>query len=59
MTPKEITDLAQQAAEALWALEKANPGIDFSDLHKACEKLFDAMAENNPGVIKPLGGGPK
>lgn len=59
MSPEQITELARQAAEALWALEKGHPTIDWSPLHKACEALFDAMALANPGVVKPDGGGPK
>lgn len=59
MTDEELSQAAQDAAEALWALEQANPAIDFSDLHKKCEKLFDGFVARSPGVIRPDGGGPK
>lgn len=59
MDDAKLSDLAQKAAEELWVLEKANPGIDFGDFHKACEALFDALTADKPGVVRPLGGGPK
>lgn len=59
MTDAELSDLAQQAAEALWTLEQAHPNVDFSDLHKKCNDLFEGFLTTNPGVVRPAGGGPK
>lgn len=59
MTDQELSDLAEKAQAELQALEKALPHIDFGPLHKACEAIFDGFLTRAPGVVRPLGGGPK
>lgn len=48
---------AQAIAEALWAVEKANPGIDFSALHAAHLAAWTDAQTAAAGQLQPLDGG--